>query len=449
MKNVYLLLFLCLLIVYSACSQTYNWASIPGAPYNAAKQDGIFFLNKDTGWVVNGSGKIFKTQNAGVNWIQQKNSPGTYFRCVAFVNNQVGFAGNVGMNYFPGVSDANPLYKTIDGGNSWSSVTASITGVVPTGICAIQAVNPNVIYAAGRVGSPPIIMKSIDGGNNWVGTDLSSQCKMILDVYFHSPDTGYVFAGSNANIAISNASILRTTDGGVSWTNVYTSARPYEIMWKAWFPSHETGYATIQSYDSGSSQRYVAKTTDGGISWLELPLVNTGIRGFGVGFVNDTVGWVGGETIGYQTTDGGLTWSNKNIGQYANKFSVVNNQSGTKTVYAVGLNVFKSTGVNTATLAAVIDEEQIDTGNAFVYPNPVHSGAYVSFSLEKIKTKIVKAELVSVNGKVCVSLFDSYYIGTHESPFLFKLPEVDAGKYVVKLTDEHKKVFSQKIIIIN
>ena len=38
---------------------------------------------------------------------------------------------------FPGVTDTNPLYRTTDGGKSWSPVTR-ITGPAPSGICAIH-----------------------------------------------------------------------------------------------------------------------------------------------------------------------------------------------------------------------------------------------------------------------------------------------------------------------
>ena len=100
----------------------YNWGNLENAPFNGGKQDGVFFINKDTGWAVNGSGRIYKTIDGGENWIQQRNAAGTYFRSIAFINDQIGFAGNVGINYFPGVTDTNPLYKTIDGGNSWASV---------------------------------------------------------------------------------------------------------------------------------------------------------------------------------------------------------------------------------------------------------------------------------------------------------------------------------------
>ena len=394
---------------------------------------------------MNGSGAIHKTINGGNSWIKQKNSPGTYFRAVAFVNNQIGFAGNVGTNYFPNVTDANPLYKTIDGGNSWTEVTSSITGTVPEGICAIQAVNANVIYAAGRVGGPPVIIKSVDGGASWVGKNLSPQCEMILDIHFQSEDTGYVFAGTSADITEASARILRTTDGGQNWTPVYTSNRQFEIIWKASFPSPKVGYATIQSYNSSSTQRYLVKTNDGGLTWNELPLVNNGTREFGIGFINDSVGWVGGENSGYQTINGGLTWTPVNLGQYANKFSIVNNTDGSSTAYAIGLRLFKMT----TGIVSGLNHYKTETKGALVHPNPATSGGYVSISLESIKSKIIKAELISADGKSTFPLFKGYYSGTHESPFMLQLPNINPGNYIIQFTDDGGALFKQKLVIIN
>ncbi len=443
MKLHFLLLTIALLVAASVSAQ-FTWSNLAGAPNNGAKQDGIFFLNKDTGWAVNGSGRIFKTLNGGSSWIQQRNSPGTYFRAVAFINAQIGFAGNVGPDYFPNVTDPNPLYRSVDGGNSWVDVTASISGPVPVGICGIQAVNDSVVYAAGRVGGPPILIKSSNAGETWQGSDLSDYCQMILDVWFVSPDTGFVFAGTNLNVAASSARILRTTDGGNSWEPVYTSARNSEIMWKAWFPSRKIGYASIQSYSSTSTQRYIAKTSNGGESWTELPLVNSGIREFGIGFINDSVGWVGGENTGYQTLNGGQTWTSKNIGQYANKFSIVKNNDGSQTAWAIGLRIFK---MSTSTPTAIATFSGEKPAQALVYPNPAAAGSYITFSLEKLPGKMVKAELISSDGKFKSDLFSGFYPGTRESPFLFPLPVIAAGKYHVRFTDEKGKQHQQELII--
>ena len=59
---------------------------------------------------------------------------------------------------------------------------------------------------------------------------------MILDVKFLDVSTGFVFAGSDPDIAKSHGLILKTTNGR-TWRTVYTSARPFELMWKGAFPS--------------------------------------------------------------------------------------------------------------------------------------------------------------------------------------------------------------------
>ncbi len=434
-----------MLIARCLSAQTYAWSNLPGAPYNGSKQDGISFIHPDTGWVVNGSGKIYRTTNGGSNWQLQHNSPGTYFRAVAFMNSQVGFAGNVGTNYYPGVTDTNPLYKTINGGVTWSSVTASVSGTMPTGICAIQVVDANTIYAAGRVGGPAVLLKSTDGGNTWTGSTLPAPCKMILDLRFFSADTGYVFAGNNTNVPSSNALIMRTVDGGNTWSAVYTSTRPYEMIWKTFFPSRNTGYATILSYDMSSAQRYVTKTTDGGLTWTELPLVNTTVKEFGIGFINDSTGWVGGESTGYQTLDGGLSWTPKNIGQYANKIVVTNGPGSVNTCYAVGLNVFKlTTGSVPTAIASVRDNNAQDL---MVYPNPAKAGSYVGLSVDKTKSEIVKCELIDSGSKAMAIVFDTFYKGTREGPFTIKLPEVEPGLYMLKFTMKDGKTVSQKIAV--
>lgn len=86
------------------------------------KQDDIYFVNDRVGWYGNGAGKIYKTDDGGQTWIKQLDQAGTYFRCLAFIDEQHGFAGNIGPGYFPNVSDTNPLYETKDSGQTWSAV---------------------------------------------------------------------------------------------------------------------------------------------------------------------------------------------------------------------------------------------------------------------------------------------------------------------------------------
>ena len=92
-----------------------GWRVLPTAP-SRGKQDDIFFIDGDHGWYGNGAGRVFGTSDGGQSWSLLWERPGTYVRALGFVDAQVGILGNIGLNYFPGVTDPNPLYRTADGG---------------------------------------------------------------------------------------------------------------------------------------------------------------------------------------------------------------------------------------------------------------------------------------------------------------------------------------------
>jgi photosystem II stability/assembly factor-like uncharacterized protein len=330
-----------------------QWVKLENTEAYKGKQDDIFFIDENIGWYVNGLGKIFKTYNAGKNWKEILNKPGTYFRCIGFTDSLHGFVGNIGTDYFPNVTDTIPLYETFDGGKNWQPV-ASLLNKHIKGLCAIDIqtvkyINAGmldkrtIIYAGGRVGSPAWLVKSIDGGKTFTPINMNENCKMILDVKFFGIDTGFVFAANNDDVEKSNALILQTFDGGKSWLKRYESTRPYELTWKGSFPSRKVGYSTIQSYnpDSIVTQRFIVKTIDGGLTWNEIPLCNDlNIREFGIGFINENKGWVGTNKIGFETNDGGVTWTNVDIGKAVNKIRILKTLKKV-VAYAIGSNIYK------------------------------------------------------------------------------------------------------------
>ena len=328
-----------------------TWSKLNTVTYKG-KQDDIFFVRPDLGWYVNGQGKIYKTTDGGGNWTEQLSKPGTFFRTVGFVDAQHGYAGNIGTDYYPGVTDTTPLYETFDGGNSWQ-VAKGLEAITIKGLCAIDVLHTAandkaIIHAGGRVGGPASLLRSVDGGASWKNIDMTPYTGMILDVKFFDAMTGFVFGASDGNTEKSHARIIMTKDGGQTWKTVYESSRPYEITWKASFPTRNTGYVTIQSYnpDPATSQRYVAKTEDGGLSWREVPMVNDlKVREFGVGFADANTGWVGTVDGGYQTTDGGKNWKHIPMGRAVNKIRVLPTEKGF-VGYAIGVDVYKLTQEN-------------------------------------------------------------------------------------------------------
>lgn len=317
------------------------------------KQDDIAFINENEGWYINGYGSIYHTQNGGENWEKQLEKKGTFFRCIAFVDSLRGFAGTVGTDYFPDVTDTIPLYGTIDGGKTWNPVQYS--GPYVKGLCAIDIVKEQYInhgktdykfhiYGVGRVGSPANMMVSHDGGLSWTSNSLNNDCKMLFDIKMFDKNNGFVCAASDEDIEKSNALILKTSDGGKTWKKVYQSNRPFEGTWKASFPTKEVGYVTIQSYnpDPSIKQQRIAKTTDGGETWKEINLVeDAGAREFGVGFIDENHGFVGTMNSGYETKDGGKTWEKVNLGMACNKIRIYKDANGKTYGYAIGVDVFK------------------------------------------------------------------------------------------------------------
>lgn len=326
------------------------WRKLPTEPYRG-KQDDISFIDRDIGWYGNGAGKLFRTTDGGENWVKVAERPGTFIRALGFINANTGFIGNVGTDYYPGVTDKQPLYRTDDGGRSWTPIIASGIERV-SGICGIDILpvtrvfqgetrRTQIIHAAGRVGGPAMVLRSLDGGDSWAVQDLSDQAGMILDIRFLDPKTGFICAATSSDLAQAEALILRTGDGGKSWAPVYRSKRKMENCWKMSWPTNRVGYATVQSYDETPTniRRVIVKTTDGGRNWRELTLANApGIQQFGIGFVDELHGWVGCGNGGFETLDGGRNWSPADIGRAVNKIRIVRSGKHAR-AFAIGVNL--------------------------------------------------------------------------------------------------------------
>ena len=368
MKNITIpLITICSLLLLLACGivkydpgpkkidlskYNHSWTKVE-TEYYRGKQDDITFIDKNTGWYVNGYGKIFSTKNGGDTWEMQLEKKGSFFRTIAFVNENIGFAGTVGTDYFPNVTDSIPLYGTKDGGKTWKPV--DYKGPYVKGLCAIDIVKEQYInhgkigynyhlFAVGRVGAPANIMISHDRGETWKSQSMNKDCKMLFDIKMFNKDEGIVCAASHEDITKSNALILKTKDGGKTWKKVYQSNRPFETTWKASFPTDKIGYVTIQSYNPDSTvvQQRVAKTTDGGNSWKEIDLVKDHkAREFGIGFISKDLGYVGTRNSGYETRDGGNSWKPVDLGRACNKIRIYKNESGEHYGYSIGLNVYK------------------------------------------------------------------------------------------------------------
>lgn len=418
-----------------------RWRRLPTSPINNFRHDDVFFLDASLGWVVNTAGFIYRTENGGQDWETLLSNPDATFRCVGFADAMNGWVGNltVAASCFGAPGDSTLLYRTTDGGASWASVD-NIAEPRPMGLCGMWVHDANTVYVVGRVCDTPRVIRSTDGGVTWTTFDLSAHADRLIDCYFPGSMEGFIVGGRDDGAASSHGVVLHTTDGGESWTNRHTTAVNNSWCWKISFPSATVGYVSVQS---NGAQAYFLKSTDGGVGWAEYAFPPGPYFEQGIGFVDESTGWIGGSTDTWETRDGGVTWTEIEIGTPAlgdavNRFRFLTPTLG----YAVGTRVYRYSDdlVTDAPLpdAGAFEEPRLI---AAARPNPFRSHTDVSFTVPADGP--VRLAVYDVMGKQVAELVKRELpAGVHEARF--PAGELAAGVYVVRLETpgavDHRKI---------
>lgn len=116
-----------------------EWRTFTTEAYRG-KRDSVSFVDESHGWYGTGAGDLFATTDGGASWQKVASRPGTFVRAVGFIDRQNGFIGNIGTDYYPGVTDTTPLYRTRDGGVTWEAVD---TGAATIKACARSTSSPS------------------------------------------------------------------------------------------------------------------------------------------------------------------------------------------------------------------------------------------------------------------------------------------------------------------
>ncbi|MCB9183006.1 MAG: hypothetical protein H6591_03735 [Flavobacteriales bacterium] len=190
-----------------------------------------------------------------------------------------------------------------------SSVAAGLFAAATLGQWNQQAfpagqINRSVHFAnasTGYVGGYGSVHKTTDGGATWQATSLGSDPQLFtIDLMgIHTLDANNAVAAGTNN-ADGNEAIVRTTDGGASWSLVHDAATGNELH-DLWFASASIGYAV------GDGGR-ILKSVNGGAAWTAQSS-GTGQSLNGVYFTSPTTGMAVGNGVVLTTTNGGSTWT--------------------------------------------------------------------------------------------------------------------------------------------
>lgn len=249
-------------------------------------------VDANTWFAVGANGTFMRTTDAGTNW---------YFHHQAgkFSNT----AQTIGQNYDVWYLDAATgivagdrgfIGRTTNGGTTFDSVG---NGLIPVAQRAqsiwFADANTGYIGAGSGSGSAGTIVKTTDGGLTWTS------------IYTTTTSAVQAVGGTSAqtvHAVLANGGVMKSTDGGTTWSTP-VAGTVSSFMYAISFIDSDTGFIA-------GSQGAISKTTNAGATWTALTPLQTDWAYFQVKVVSPTeIYLVGDPTFLHKSTNFGATWS--------------------------------------------------------------------------------------------------------------------------------------------
>jgi photosystem II stability/assembly factor-like uncharacterized protein len=272
------------------------------------------------------SGGVWKTDDYGRTWrpIFDSAPTGSVGDIgVSWSNPDVMYVGTGEGLHRPDLGVGDGIFKSIDGGRSWSHV--GLGDVQQVGRLVVHPTNPDVVFVAG-LGHPygpnseRGIFRTTDGGKSWEKVLYIDENTGAVQVEFDPTNPRIVYGvmwehregpWENASFSGRNNGLYKSTDGGTTWTQS-----------KGGLPSGAEGggriclgigtsdpnrlYAAVMGQGRGADGFY--RSNDGGQSWTLVSTDNRLGLDVRVHPKNADVVFVG-NIASYRSDDGGKTWT--------------------------------------------------------------------------------------------------------------------------------------------
>ncbi|MFI5205292.1 MAG: YCF48-related protein, partial [Flavobacteriales bacterium] len=321
--------------------------------------DGYFkirFTSTNVGYVLRNAGvntQLLKTINAAGAWSLTTPIIGHTIHDFHFIDDNIGF---VAVDSGGVTSGEIKVYKTINGGTSWTEISSLV---------AVQAYSPKIYFVDAMHGTLTEtygrIWHTTDGGINWNSQMFNTE--IYNDIEFPTPAVGYI--GCWDGTFNYQGILFKTTDSGSTWNIHHVFPNLNTAIDRISFVDDNNGFVSTVSY-------MLMKTNNGGTVWDTLGYMKqNGIDVEDIFFTSMTVGYAV-DSYGniYKTTNGAVTWQvdfpDDSVGTTLN-YIIVNGNVG----YATGYNghVLKKGNMNS------IHEIQPDL-KMKIYPNPSNDGVF-------------------------------------------------------------------------
>ncbi len=210
-------------------------------------------------------------------------------------------------NILYGVGGSGKIYKSNDYGYNWDSIP-SVTNKVLNAINFIDDQNGCIV---GRDG---IILRTSDNGNTW-SIIQSGITEALYSLDFLDSMNG--IAVGQRNYTLQENSILKTTDGGLTWVKMLGSNPLGELLDVEFIDLENIIIVGGNDDYFGGREPIVMRSSDGGENWIDLSSqFSRGINS--ISFYNLTTAVCAGFAGGiYKTNDSGNNWTKLNNGFFS------------------------------------------------------------------------------------------------------------------------------------
>lgn len=244
--------------IYKTNNGGTTWSSIRTG---SQQINDIYFPTADTGYAVNAIGQVLYTYNGGQGWGSNSLMRASLYS-VHFINSNIGFAVGQSTN---GSFNGATIGKTMDAGATWTIQNFQTN----SSLSRIQFVDDSIGYAVGFNFSQRdgVVLKTTNGGISWTEQNVTDSTNTLIfrGAFFTNRDTGFI-VGQHIAGANQSAVIYTTTDGGSTWAFqlVANRAELYDIQ----FINDSLGYAVgLYFGQTGCGESLILKTTNGGNTW--------------------------------------------------------------------------------------------------------------------------------------------------------------------------------------
>jgi len=185
-----------------------SWIVIKNGPSgNCDSYFGLFFVNKDSGWVCGNGNKVLRTRNGGLTF-DSGYVPSNWLYDMYFKDANTGF-----------VTTEGSVFKTTNGGSTWFySLELTDTRI----FWKISFVDNQYGWVASM--NAPSVYRTNNLGENWSKIYDSTKILWMFGVCFVNKDTGFIGGMYNK--------LFKTTDGGYNWLreNTQTNLETFESI---------------------------------------------------------------------------------------------------------------------------------------------------------------------------------------------------------------------------